>query len=82
MFQDSHLVVSRCIHDMAVIVASDDSSGALFRFRRIMLNNFKSSFVWQFAGGFVLGAIGLVVLQPASATHEMLSRIAPTHEVR
>ena len=42
----------------------------------------KSSFLWQFAGGFVLGAIGLVALQPAEATHEMVSRFAPTHEVR
>lgn len=42
----------------------------------------KSSFVWQFAGGFVLGAIGLVALQPADATHEMLSRIVPTQHVR
>ncbi|MBB4152132.1 hypothetical protein GGQ80_000008 [Sphingomonas jinjuensis] len=27
----------------------------------------KSSFLWQFTGGFVLGAIGLFALQPASA---------------
>ena len=27
----------------------------------------KSSFLWQFGGGFVLGAIGLVALQPADA---------------
>ncbi len=26
----------------------------------------KSSFLWQFAGGFVLGAAGLLVLQPAA----------------
>ena len=25
----------------------------------------KSSFVWQFAGGFVLGAVGLLALHPA-----------------
>ncbi len=42
----------------------------------------KSSFVWQFAGGFVLGAIGLVAMQPAEATREMLGRIAPSHHVR
>ena len=47
-----------------------------------MLNSFKSSFAWQFAGGFVLGAIGLVALQPASATHEMLGHFAPTHQAR
>ena len=28
----------------------------------------KSSFFWQFSGGFVLGAIGLLALQPAEAT--------------
>ncbi|MGW8134384.1 hypothetical protein [Sphingomonas zeae] len=28
---------------------------------------FKSSFVWQFAGGFALGALGLVVLHPGEA---------------
>lgn len=27
----------------------------------------KSSFVWQFAGGFVLGAVGLLTLHPAHA---------------
>ncbi|MFS0773310.1 hypothetical protein [Sphingomonas sp. 1P08PE] len=47
-----------------------------------MLHIIKSSVVWQFAGGFVLGAIGLVALQPADATREMVSRFAPTHEVR
>ena len=43
---------------------------------------FKSSFVWQFAGGFVLGALGLVAFQPAEQTHELVSRIAPHHAVR
>ncbi|MDP1028076.1 hypothetical protein Q5H91_12705 [Sphingomonas sp. KR1UV-12] len=47
-----------------------------------MLNIIKSSVVWQFAGGFVLGAIGLVALQPADATRELVSRFVPTHEVR
>lgn len=37
----------------------------------------KSSFVWQFAGGFALGALGLVVLHPAEAP----SRYAPTAPV-
>jgi len=27
----------------------------------------KSSFLWQFTGGFVLGALGLFAFQPASA---------------
>ncbi len=26
----------------------------------------KSSFLWQFAGGFVLGAVGLFVLTPVT----------------
>jgi hypothetical protein len=47
-----------------------------------MVKSFKSSFVWQFAGGFVLGAIGLVVLQPADRTHELVGRFAPSHQVR
>lgn len=47
-----------------------------------MTSFFKSSFVWQFAGGFMLGAIGLVALQPAEATHELVSRFAPTHQAR
>ncbi len=29
-----------------------------------MRNILKSSFVWQFAGGFLLGAVGLFTLQP------------------
>ena len=29
---------------------------------------FKSSALWQFAGGFVLGAIGLVALHPGETT--------------
>ena len=28
----------------------------------------KSSFIWQFAGGFVLGGIGLFALHPGEAT--------------
>lgn len=47
-----------------------------------MLNRFKSSFVWQFAGGFLLGAVGLVVLQPAEQTRELTNRFVPTHEIR
>ena len=27
----------------------------------------KDGFFWRFAGGFVIGAIGLLVLQPAEA---------------
>ena len=28
---------------------------------------FKSGFFWQFVGGFAIGAVGVVTLQPASA---------------
>lgn len=34
---------------------------------------FKNSFVWQFTGGFVLGAAGLLALQPAEATRTFAS---------
>ena len=27
----------------------------------------KEAFFWRFAGGFVIGAIGLLILQPADA---------------
>jgi hypothetical protein len=30
-----------------------------------MVRLLKSSFVWQFAGGFVLGAVGLFALHPS-----------------
>ena len=32
-----------------------------------MIRLLKTSFVWQFAGGFVLGAVGLFALHPAEA---------------
>ena len=32
-----------------------------------MLGLLKSSFLWQFAGGFLLGAAGLVALHPSAA---------------
>ncbi len=47
-----------------------------------MIKRLKSSLVWQFSGGFVIGAIGLLVLQPADATRAMVHHIVPTHEVR
>ena len=37
----------------------------------------KNSFIWQFGGGFVLGAIGLVALQPADARHVLVSHFTP-----
>lgn len=42
-----------------------------------MLNALKNSFVWQFAAGFALGAIGLVALHPSEAK----AGAAPTHQV-
>ncbi|MEG3163512.1 hypothetical protein U1701_02780 [Sphingomonas sp. PB2P19] len=41
-----------------------------------MRNILSSSFLWQFAGGFVLGAIGLVALQPAAETQALRSHVA------
>ena len=38
----------------------------------------KNSFVWQFAAGFAIGAIGLVALHPTEAK----ATAAPTHQVR
>ena len=36
-----------------------------------MVRAFKTSFLWQFAGGFLLGTLGLVALQPAEVTHNI-----------
>ena len=36
----------------------------------------KSSFLWQFVGGFVIGAVGLVTRQPADATQTLTDRVA------
>ena len=33
----------------------------------------KSSFFWQFSGGFVLGALGSLVMQPAEARQTFAS---------
>lgn len=44
-----------------------------------MIRFVKSSFVWQFAAGFAIGAIGLVALQPAEAAADVA---APTHIAR
>ena len=40
-----------------------------------MLNILKNSFVWQFAAGFALGAVGLVALHPSEAK----ANTAPMH---
>jgi hypothetical protein len=36
----------------------------------------KAGFFWQFAGGFALGAVALIVFQPASATRTLGANIA------
>ncbi len=36
----------------------------------------KSSFLWQFSGGFVLGALGLFAFQPAEATHSVAAPVS------
>ena len=43
-----------------------------------MVSLLKSSFLWQFAGGFLLGAAGLVALHPGMA-HAV--PVAPVHAV-
>ena len=42
-----------------------------------MLNVIKSSFMWQFAAGFALGALGLVALHPSDGE----TGTAPTYQV-
>ena len=37
----------------------------------------KSSFVWQFGTGFVLGAIGLVALQPVEGRQAFVHHFTP-----
>jgi hypothetical protein len=44
-----------------------------FHWDRIMGSIVKSSFFWQFSGGFVLGAIGLFAMQPAEARQTFAS---------
>jgi len=36
----------------------------------------KAGFFWQFAGGFALGAVALLVFQPASANRTLATNIA------
>ena len=43
----------------------------------------KSGFLWQVAGGFVLGAVGLVTLHPAAANRTLADNLASaTHLTR
>ena len=37
----------------------------------------KSSFIWQFAIGFALGAAGVVSLEPIDARHALAGHFAP-----
>ena len=47
------------------------------------MRSFKNSFFWQFAGGFVIGAAGLLAFQPAEATQSFGRHLAPVaHVVR
>lgn len=39
----------------------------------------KSTFFWQFAGGFALGAVGLLALQPADGRHQLLGHATLPH---
>jgi hypothetical protein len=41
------------------------------------MRNFKNSVLWQFAGGFVLGAVGLVAMQPGEAGRAVSERLNP-----
>ncbi len=36
----------------------------------------KSSLLWQFVGGFVLGTVGIVAFQPADATRTLTQHVA------
>jgi hypothetical protein len=40
------------------------------------MRNLKNSFIWQFTGGFVLGAVGLLAFQPAEATRTFASHFS------
>lgn len=49
---------------------------------RIMRSIIKSSFLWQFSGGFVLGALGLIALQPAAETQALRAHVASVAHAR
>lgn len=46
------------------------------------MRSFKTSFFWQFAGGFVIGTVGLLAFQPASATRAFASHFVAAEQVR
>ena len=37
----------------------------------------RQDFVWQFAGGFALGAVALLTLQPSESRHALASHFVP-----
>jgi hypothetical protein len=39
------------------------------------MRSFKNSFVQQFVGGFVIGAVGLIAFQPVDATRTLAGRL-------
>jgi hypothetical protein len=41
------------------------------------MRDFKNSFIWQFAGGFLIGAVGLIAFQPVEATRSLANRVIP-----
>jgi hypothetical protein len=43
----------------------------------------KAGFMWQFASGFVLGAVALVAVQPSDGRQALADHFRPSHaEVR
>ena len=46
-----------------------------------MLTKLKNSFAWQVVGGFVLGTVATVALQPAEATETLVRHFVP-HDIR
>ena len=40
------------------------------------MRNLKSGFLWPFVGGFLLGVVGLLTLEPASATRTLATNLA------
>lgn len=39
------------------------------------MRTFKSSLFWQFSGGFVLGTMALVAMQPSAARHTLVGHV-------
>jgi hypothetical protein len=47
----------------------------------IMKSMLHSSFFWQMSSGFVLGVVGMIALQPAEATRNLLGHVAALTEI-